>query len=168
MQLVMSGYIFMFNLPFPLAKWFPGLVSHLVKWTITNGHHRESDMAQPARFASNLASCFGPGVAECSTRLPDGTTYGKSVLERSLTKPPGDWDGRIRLYREGLATGNWKQNNLTSKFLVKNDDTDFSLPQQHRTFERRSFQCPVTIIYGMQDLAPVSYTHLTLPTKRIV
>jgi len=162
-QLIMSSYIFMFNLPFRTAKWLPGLALHLVRWTVINGHYRARTTPSPSDFASSMAACLGPSVNECSSRLPDGSSYGQSVLDRSQTRPIGDWDGRIRLYREGLATGQWKANEMTSRFLLNEEESDHranlkeGIPsqqmQQATTPPPDSFQCPVTIIYGLQDLA---------------
>ena len=89
----------------------------------------------------------GPSANQRATYTEDAKLYSTSVMGRAMTSPPGDWDRRIRLYKEDLFAGRWR---TASKWRAYEKETaDF--PQDRK--ESARFRCPVTVIYGMQDLA---------------
>ena len=47
---------------------------------------------------------YGPSPAECNFRFPSNSSYGPTVALRSKKNPQGDWDERVRIYSEGLAS----------------------------------------------------------------
>jgi hypothetical protein len=111
------------------------------------GHHKwppgiRSCVWKPSTqsLAESLAASHGPSAAECIARDTNAPQYGLSVLARTTTSPPGDWLQRIRLYREGLASGQWGLPLRLQQYAA-----------QDKSGER--FQCPVTVIYGLLDVA---------------
>lgn len=84
---------------------------------------------------------YGPSIKEASETPAKGPAYGASVLDRARTHPPGDWDGRVRLYAEGLLRETWTQS--------------FPGAQKSETQDSKSlrFKCPMNIIFGLQDIA---------------
>lgn len=130
----------MFNLPFPLA-----LLSLAVRQLLTLCHREISAGHHPD--ATDTAASNGPSEAECTSRTLDGHTYGPSVLARAMTKPPGDWLQRIRLYREGLATGAWTPNGVAEYCVTRHDDAS---PDRRK---KGTFNYPMTILFGLDDLA---------------
>lgn len=83
----------------------------------------------------------GPGPAECETSNVDGIKYGPSVLARSYTDPPGDWDQKVRLYSEGLLREAWTPSYQEGQ-TVRPGQTS-----------AQKFRCPVNMIFGMKDVA---------------
>jgi len=162
-QVRKSGYIFVFNLPVRLAN-LPGTLANYMFLRICHAiaagrkHPLESTQAAEA-----LASSLGPGVAqieEAKKRSKSDTnalSYPESVAARAHD---GGWSHKIRLYRDGLATGKWEKSIDTLVALQ-------SLSQQNERQRRRSssnaglfdnglkdvFQAPVTIIWGARDVA---------------
>jgi len=100
----------------------------------TSGHTQQNAIAQ-ARAAS-----YGPSSAECEE---GDARYGPSVLARSrkTERLPGDWLQRIRLYREGLAADSWQLAPHLQQFALS------------RNHDRMTFKCPVTVLFGLRDLA---------------
>jgi len=91
-------------------------------------------------YAHRLAMAYGPSAAECVPPVVDGPSYGPSVHARACTSLPGDWDGRVRLYKDGLLREQWTM--AISDQAVKSQPADSP-----------SFGCPVHIIFGLQDVA---------------
>lgn len=83
---------------------------------------------------------YGPSVAECAPSKPDGPGYGPSVHARASTSLPGDWDGRVQLYKDGMLREPWT--------LAISDQEVTAQPEGSQ-----GFKCPVHIIFGLQDVA---------------
>lgn len=81
---------------------------------------------------------YGPSSLECALPNTDSRRYGPSVLARSKTNPPGDWDQRVRLYEDGLLRDQW-----TPSFSG----------YRATGGQPKGFRCPVKVIFGMQDVA---------------
>ncbi|KAH9841257.1 Alpha/beta hydrolase family [Teratosphaeria destructans] len=156
-QLQLSSYIFLFNLPFiGLSKWFPWLTAHLLRAVHRHGHNRLTTAATIARptthqgaapgptssppatlLARSRALTFGPGLAESAG-------YGPDIARRARKDPPGDWDQRIRLYREGASTASWRLSPELQNHGVRPADW------RKRGYK---FTCPATVLFGLRDLA---------------
>lgn len=110
----------------------------------------------PTALARRIALSYGPSSSECNEAVEPG--YGPSVLARSQAYPPGDWDQRVKLYSDGLLRGDWTPSfriaqypapegeelpigEAIEKSVVNDDDEDWK------------FHCPVSIIFGLRDVA---------------
>ncbi|KAI9824159.1 MAG: hypothetical protein M1819_000922 [Sarea resinae] len=103
-QIKKSAYIFIFNLPRPLATFFGSMGNY---WFLRLTHGLAAGSRHPlegAVAAEIMASSLGPSKSEAITTDLSGTSYPSSVLRRAAN---GGWSEKIRLYREGLATGAW-------------------------------------------------------------
>lgn len=116
-------------------------------------HSYSSLDESPHTAARRVALAYGPSPLECAEL--DGLRYGPSVLARSLANPPGDWDQRVRLYSDGLLRGEW-----TPTFSKSHNSGPQELSTQGALKPRVSsqddhwqFHCPVSIIFGLQDVA---------------
>jgi hypothetical protein len=97
-------------------------------------------------FANSLAASYGPSPAECNTSLSkSGTSYGPTVQHRSSRNPQGDWDERVRIYCEGLATGEWHPNYPGYQPPIWKTNPDGK--------RKGRFSYPVHVMFGMQDVA---------------
>ncbi|KAK5129062.1 hypothetical protein LTR85_000395 [Meristemomyces frigidus] len=139
-QLLKSSYIFMFNLPFPLTALSLAVrqLLRLCHREISGGHSSD---------AMITATSNGPSEAECVFRSPAGGNYGSSVLRRARNGLPSAWLERIRLYREGLATGKWTPNDSTKQHIFKYGEATGGARKYG------TFNYPMTIIFGTHDLA---------------
>ncbi|KXT11053.1 hypothetical protein AC579_1971 [Pseudocercospora musae] len=139
-QVSKSSYTYMLTLPLPLAKILPRLTRCLIKLAHDLQYKQFADQS-PQALAYRLAMSYGPSLEAASEPGATGRSYGKSVIERARTWPPGDWDGRIRLYAEGLLREVWTQ--------------PFSGACKPQSAETKTlhFKCPVNIIFGLQDIA---------------
>ncbi|KAK5107679.1 hypothetical protein LTR62_000914 [Meristemomyces frigidus] len=106
--------------------------------TVLSGHHEATTRE---KLAQGRAASMGPGSIQCSGPGHDGAAYGPSVLARTKTKPAGDWIQRIRLYREGLASADWKLSPELQQYVPGKQE------------DQKTFNCPVTVVFGMQDVA---------------
>jgi hypothetical protein len=112
-------------------------------------------------LAACLTSSYGPSPAElASGSTKDGLTYGPTVHERAKTTPPGDWNQRFRLYREGLILDPWTLAEVHAKHAVgtiKAESADESSgTQSHRRLDvpaSQRFKYPVTVLFGIDDEA---------------
>ncbi|KAF1983972.1 alpha/beta hydrolase [Aulographum hederae CBS 113979] len=161
-QLYKSHYIFVFNLPAFLAH-IPGRIGghwfyRMVHVAVT-GQKFGFEGPQAAEL---LSITLGPGLEQCGE--PRGyangdkkslSGYPPSVAKRTHD---GGYSEKIRLYREGLATGRWEQSLET---LVSLSD----LSAQNQRARRRSnsnaglfesgpkgsLKAPTTVIWGLND-----------------
>lgn len=136
-QLTKSSYTYMLTLPLPLAKLVPGLTLSLIKFA----HSLEYKGASPPsveEVATRMAMACGPGQVESRISAEDGSAYGLSVYERSRTAISGDWDGRVKLYAQGLLRRPWRSS-YPGHVSLKDDSGRFN--------------CAVSFIFGMQDIA---------------
>lgn len=139
-QVVKSNYIFMFRLPFFRMRWFAFVVEYLL--SVCHRAAAKNDEGD-ALSSWSWASSVGPGVAEC-TKLRDGLVYGQSVLDRALGHPRGDWDTRLRLYREDLFSGHW---------VLRGWDVGADGVEKVSQEEAKQFQCPASVLFGVRDFA---------------
>ncbi|KAI5364865.1 Putative alpha/beta hydrolase-1 [Septoria linicola] len=136
-QLTKSSYTYMLTLPLPLAKLIPGLTLSLIKFA----HSLEYEDTPPPSIeevATRMAMACGPGQVESRISAEDGSAYGLSVYERSRTAISGDWDGRVKLYAQGLLRRPWTPNYPGHVSLTENSGR---------------FNCAVSFIFGIQDIA---------------
>lgn len=140
-QLLKSNYIFMFTLPGFDTKRFGYIMDYLISVCHRAVRKNKTEAFEDLSWASSI----GPGTSECGVSAPQDA-YGSSVVERALQHPAGDWDSRLRLYREDLFAGNWT--------LQGAGDTD-GVEQVHDAEGRTqsTFQCPATILFGVNDFA---------------
>lgn len=134
-QLLKSNYVFMFNLPFFSTTRFGFVTEHLISYC-----HRAAAKTQAALWENwSWASSIGPGAPQCAAN-GKRLFYGNSVQARAMKHPRGDWDTRIRLYREGLLSGDWTLRNAGD---VKQMDTR----------DKTRFHCPASFVFGLEDPA---------------
>lgn len=103
-QLKLSGYVFVFNLPSPVASSFGSLGDY---WFLRVCHAIAAGKKHPlesTQAAEALASSLGPSIEQAFGLEKMG--YPDSVRRRA---PNGGWAEKIRLYREGLATKPWEK-----------------------------------------------------------
>ena len=135
----------MFNLPLLVLAASPSLpLWYLLDGCHRIGHHRregKGEVVADRLIAESQAASFGPGSAECTHASETDKTYGSSVYARTRTNPPGDWLQRIRVYREGLASGRWRLGAEVQQYV----------PDRGSNVE--VFKCPVTVINGVKDFA---------------
>lgn len=143
-QLVKSSYTYMFSLPLPLAKLIPRFTMYLIRAS-HNLEYKHGPSPSQEECAIRLAISCGPGTRECLSPAENGSTYGPSVYARSRTTVPGDWDGRVKLYAQGLLRRKWTPS--YPGYIKQHDQT---LPS---TFDGKHFKCPVSFIFGLQDIA---------------
>ncbi|SMY27039.1 unnamed protein product [Zymoseptoria tritici ST99CH_1A5] len=144
-QLKKSGYTYMLTLPLPLAKLFPRVCTCLIKLAHAI-QYKHTSSHSAVQIAIRKAKSHGPGPLESKSVSETGLAYGPSVYARSLTRPPGDWGNKIRLYSDGLLRQPWtpsydgrdKQSQLVDARLLNDSWT---------------FKCPVSIIFGLRDVA---------------
>lgn len=72
-------------------------------------------------------------------------TYGPTVRLRSENDPQGDWDERVRIYSEGLATGDWHPDYPDHQPPLWKTDPELKRKGQ--------FSYPVHMLFGMRDVA---------------
>lgn len=140
-QLVKSNYIFMFRLPFFRAARFDFVMDHLISICHRAVRRDKVDDWEGRSWASSI----GPGVEQCSvSEQADG--YGTSVAERAMRYSSGDWDTRLRFYREDLFSGTW---------TLCGDLVSQGVTQAHSTTNTShgTFQCPASILFGVRDFA---------------
>lgn len=138
-QLIKSNYIFMFNLSFVNMHRFRFLLEYLVLFC-----HRAAARNESETWASwSWASSIGPGIDECTTSEKDFASYGNDTMKRAMRCPSGDWNTRIRLYKENLFAGDWSLRDLGDNTGVK----------QVEEGARVAFQCLAFILWGSQDFA---------------
>lgn len=123
-------------------------VHRSVSWVsirIPENANRTSPANTLSAAAQRLSMAYGPGRKECETATSDGQSYGRSVLARSFTNPPGDWDQKVRLYSEGLLREQWTPSFQVAESPAKGVEGSETAAQP--------FKCPVNIIFGMKDVA---------------
>lgn len=108
----------------------------------------------PLTLATSWSASCGPSTAEATSATLQGKQYGRSVLARSKTNPPGAWDGRVRLYNENLAAGPWKPSPLLSAHVPPTSTSKKGpgLTSEDPPAEEK-FKCHVQVVFGMRDIA---------------
>ncbi|KAM3417845.1 hypothetical protein BST61_g6066 [Cercospora zeina] len=149
LQLLMSSYVYMMNLELSFDKFLPALT-----WALIEGSHKIAYEKFPnpslEEEAERLALACGPGAAEAERPADDGSRYGPTVYERSIRyNVPGHWDGRIKLYREGLLRQKWIPDfpGCCSSAIPLSEKSEITMEDDKR------LMYPVTCIFGMDDIA---------------
>jgi pimeloyl-ACP methyl ester carboxylesterase len=157
-QVVKSGYVFVFNLPFPMAN-LVGKVGDFWWFRYLNAVSTHPDPGKPlegAHGAEMLASSVGPSIRECGTAVnASKLAYSKSVRKRARS---GGFQEKYSFYRHGLAFSPWE----------KSLETLWELNQlkpaggRHRSLSnatlfdsspKGSLKAAVTVIWGKADVA---------------
>lgn len=156
-QIVKSGYIFIFNLPRPMANSIAAVGDH---WFIRylNAVTTHPDPPKPlegSHGANLLASSLGPSMEECVTSGKGDLTYPDSVRQRAQN---GAWFEKIRVYRDGLAFLPWEKSletlwDLTQIQQVKGRRRSSSGVGLFDTGPEGSLKAPTTVIWGKRDVA---------------
>ncbi|KAF2432093.1 alpha/beta-hydrolase [Tothia fuscella] len=160
-QIRKSGYVFVFNLPKPMAN-IVGSLGNFWLFRYMNAistHPNPNTPIAGLKGAELLASSIGPSEKECTTS-PNGSpelTYGPSVLQRAISRN-GGFTEKINLYRQGLLFNPWE----------KSLQTLWDLNQIEQSTGRRqssggldlfdvgpagSLRAPMTVIWGKRDVA---------------
>lgn len=129
----------MFQLPISTRR-FPSVINFL----LTKCHETwTGDTSYSPAWA--WASSIGPGIEQCDDPA-QWHSYGRTVLERAVNHPFGDWDERIRYYKEGLLTRDW---------TLRGEFSNYALPsaRDHEPQDLRKLQCSASILFGTKDLA---------------
>ena len=121
-----------------------------------------SPQATPKDYANSLATSYGPGPPECTSRLPfnsnsnSNPSYGPTVSLRSQKRPQGDWDERVRIYSEALALGDWRPtypNHQTPLWSSSVSSSNSSNGQDQARLKKGAFSYPVHVVFGLRDIA---------------
>lgn len=80
------------------------------------------------------------------------------MLARSRAYPPGDWDQRVQLYSDGLLRGDWTPAFLESQNAAPKGEElpireALKKPMSSLNDDDWNFQCPVSIVFGLRDVA---------------
>ncbi|KAI9762908.1 MAG: hypothetical protein M1835_007959 [Candelina submexicana] len=153
-QLYKSGYVFVFNLPLPLAT-FCGSMGNF--WFLRLLHRFAAGSKRPlesSAAAEALANSLGPGVNDCNTYLDDKNleSYPDSVRKRAHG---GAWSQMIRLYRDGVASEPWEKPLELLRDLHNLDGGRRSSSGEEfiEGGPKGKLKAKVTIVWGKQDLA---------------
>ncbi|KAF2738831.1 alpha/beta-hydrolase [Polyplosphaeria fusca] len=159
-QIARSFYIFILQLPFPIAHRFTTFgnfwflrVLHLVQAHVITAKGKSSRTLTPAQKADYLAISSGPGAEQFPRGEKLRQAYGASVQKRI-----SDFglSHKIRMYRDHVLLGTWE------KSLQLVIDLSALPPSPHRSgsgaglFEdgpEGALKVPATVIYGRKDMA---------------
>jgi pimeloyl-ACP methyl ester carboxylesterase len=157
-QIIKSGYVFVFNLPIPMAN-VVGNVGDFWWFRYLNAVSTHPDPSKPltgAHGAEMLASSVGPSLRECSTAVNSSElAYSDSVRRRARM---GGYTEKIGLYRHGLGFLPWKKsletlwelNQLQQRAGRRRSSSSATL---FDTSPEGSIKAPVTVIWGKRDIA---------------
>ncbi|KAF2403583.1 alpha/beta-hydrolase [Trichodelitschia bisporula] len=155
-QLFKSGYVFLFNLPAPLAAFPASLGDHwLLRYNNALAAHPDpSTPLEGPVGAKALASTLGPSMSEITAPGPE--SYPEAVRTRLAD---GGWMAKLALYRQGMASDPWTKSLETLWELNE-------LSNSTRSSARRAsgagvfdlgpegaLRARVTVVWGKQDVA---------------
>lgn len=152
-QLRLSFYIFIFNLPMPLASFFIRMGNF---WFIRLTHilQAKKRRAAPEVLGELLAASSGPALPEKIVRSSTwNRQYGESVIRRI---PDHGMSEKIRFYREGLALSPWTKSLEAIAALTEISRGPSLATSGHALFDDGppgALKAPATIIYGNKDPA---------------
>jgi pimeloyl-ACP methyl ester carboxylesterase len=156
-QIVKSGYVFIFNLPRPLANSIGTVGDHwFLRYLNAVSTHPDPPKPLPGTHgAEMLAGSIGPSMKECVSSGKGDLEYPRSVRERAQN---GAWFEKIRVYRDGLAFAPWEKSletlwDLTQIQQVKSRRRSSSGAGLFDTGPEGSLKAPVTVIWGKSDVA---------------
>ncbi|KAJ5654365.1 hypothetical protein N7490_001368 [Penicillium lividum] len=142
-QLKMSGYIFVMQLPIPLARYFLTGGNHSLMKMIHIGSHGK---AKPTTqdLANSMASSMGPSLAESKTETADHETYPSTVRFDSKFANVMNLAG---YYRDGAERSKWKKSLETLATL------DNLAGGQEPQGAPGALKAPSTVFWGKKDIA---------------
>ncbi|OJD17012.1 hypothetical protein AJ78_02856 [Emergomyces pasteurianus Ep9510] len=150
-QLILSGYIFVFQLPMPMVRYTAsgGNYSFLKMVHIQAAGNVVEFTVRDAE--ESMASTLGPGAAEFKTATKDGEQYPHSVARRIEI---GNFGDTASYYRHGASIGTWHKSLETISAL-------YGLGEPRRTSTGMAMQvgppgalqANTTILWGEGDTA---------------
>jgi pimeloyl-ACP methyl ester carboxylesterase len=148
-QVQLSFYIFIINLPFPVAKWAMTMGNFWFLRLCHRGHLRSKTPTATAIAEAHAISC-GPGPEQ----LQDSDMqYPASVQARV---PDHGMSQKMRLYREGLLSQPWEKSLETIAALAQIPVEPTRSGSGAGLFEEGppgALKAPATIIHGRHDFA---------------
>lgn len=159
-QVVKSGYVFVFNLPYPLAN-VVGNVGDFWWYRYLNAVSTHPDPSKPLSGTHGmelLASSVGPSTIQCGVVFVNShpeLAYSDSVRERANT---GGSQEKLTYYRHGLAFSPWEKSLETLWELNQIQEQggrrrSSSAGALFDTGPKGSLKAPATIIWGKSDIA---------------
>ena len=157
-QAVKSGYVFVFNLPYPMATVI-GNVGDFWWYRYLNAVTEHPDPMKPlsgARGMDMLASSIGPSIRECTTAVNGSElAYSDSVRQRASA---GGNREKLTYYRHGLAFARWEKSIETLWELNQiQEQTDKRRSSSAATIfdngPKGSLKAATTVIWGKSDIA---------------
>jgi hypothetical protein len=179
-QLVLSGYVFVFRLPWPLSSALGGLGDFWF-YRLLNAFATTNKPTEPLAGAYGwdmLASSLGPGPLEVRPGLKgqededyddsdsEHLSYASTLKKRSKS---GGWATKIRLYQDGLATKRWTKSMQTLWELTQLEQSSVSISSTSSGASARrksgsrvglfdtspegAFGAATTILWGEKDIA---------------
>ncbi|KAF2114422.1 Alpha/Beta hydrolase protein [Lophiotrema nucula] len=157
-QIGKSFYIFILQLPFPLAHRFTTMgnfwflrVLHMVQAKVITKKGKSKKLLSWAQKADWMAISSGPGAGQFPKTTSAKEGYSESV--RNRVKDFG-MSQKIRLYRDGLFSGTWEKSLETVVALSEIPSTrSGSGAGLFEDGPPGSLRVPATIIYGKNDMA---------------
>ncbi|KAF2194947.1 alpha/beta-hydrolase [Zopfia rhizophila CBS 207.26] len=158
-----SFYIFVMNLPKPLANWFGGMgnfwflrIIHKVQAGKLNAEGKITGDVHGKEKAEYMAVTTGPGLEQFATGVEkEGKKESYSEDVKKRIKDYG-WSEKIRVYREGLALSPWEKSLETVVGLSEIESRPLRFGSGAGLFEDGppgSLKAPATVIYGKMDTA---------------
>ncbi|PGH08363.1 hypothetical protein GX51_01189 [Blastomyces parvus] len=150
-QLVLSGYIFVFQLPMPMVRYMGSggnysflksvhvlAAGKLVEFTIRDAEE-------------SMASTLGPGAAEFKTATEDGEHYPPSVARRIKI---GNFGDTASYYRHGAGVGTWHKSLETIAALYNlGEPRRTSTGMATQSGPSGALQANATVLWGEMDTA---------------
>ncbi|PGH17341.1 hypothetical protein AJ79_01225 [Helicocarpus griseus UAMH5409] len=152
-QLLLSGYIFVFQLPMPMVRY----TGSGGNYSFLKAVHRQA-AGNVVEFTirdaqESMASTLGPGPAECktTTRDDDGTSYPPSVQQRIQL---GNFGDTASYYRHGAAVGTWhKSLEIISALYKLGEPRRTSTGMALQEDPKGALKANSTIVWGQLDTA---------------
>ncbi|OAX80807.1 hypothetical protein ACJ72_04850 [Emergomyces africanus] len=150
-QLILSGYIFVFQLPMPLVRYtgsggnysFLKMVHVQAAGNVVEFTDRDAE--------ESMASTLGPGATEFKTTTKDGEQYPHSIARRIKI---GNFGDTASYYRHGAAVGTWHKSLETISALYGlGEPRRTSTGMAMQTGPPGALQANTTILWGEADTA---------------
>ncbi|KAJ4360760.1 uncharacterized protein N0V89_001327 [Didymosphaeria variabile] len=155
-QMRRSFYVFIFNLPWPLAPIFPTFGNY---WFLRLLHKAGIGRIAPGKYrkltskeaGDAMASSAGPGLAQLDEPNGYATSLKKRLSNNGMLE-------KVRIYREGLFRGPWEKSIETVVALseIQSDGKRGSGGSRAGLFDDGppgALKAPATIVYGADDPA---------------
>ncbi|CAL5867303.1 uncharacterized protein PFLUO_LOCUS1518 [Penicillium psychrofluorescens] len=153
-QLVLSGYIFAFQLPFPIVEYFMlggnySLMKGIHKASTGNAELTSVDAAE------SMASGMGPSAAESRTETASGDTYPATLRDKHVYTA---LNHKVSYYRDGAAIQRWQKSleTITSLHSLGGGHDLRRTSSGTGLFDEEApgvLQASSTIIWGQKDIA---------------